>query len=269
MMSVLLNDFVIRAALAALGVALAAGALGCFVVWRRMAYFGDATAHAAILGVAIALGFSLSVFTGVIAVALLMALLIFALTDRGHAADTVLGVMAHGALALGLVAVALLPGMRVDLEAYLFGDVLTVSRTDLLVIWGGAAGVGVVLWRRWSALLTATLSPDLAYAAGIDPRREKLILTLLLAAVVAVAIKVVGALLITALLIIPAAAARPLAHTPERMAIVSMALGAVSALGGLQMSLRLDTPVGPSIVVAAVLLFSLSLLVGRLVPALR
>ena len=144
-----------------------------------------------------------------------------------------------------------------------------MSRTDLLVIWGGAAGVGVVLWRRWSALLTATLSPDLAYAAGIDPRREKLILTLLLAAVVAVAIKVVGALLITALLIIPAAAARPLAHTPERMAIVSMALGAVSALGGLQMSLRLDTPVGPSIVVAAVLLFSLSLLVGRLVPALR
>jgi len=199
----------------------------------------------------------------------MVALLIFALTDRGHAADTVLGVMAHGALALGLVAVALLPGMRVDLEAYLFGDVLTVSRTDLLVIWGGAAGVGVVLWRRWSALLTATLSPDLAYAAGIDPRREKLILTLLLAAVVAVAIKVVGALLITALLIIPAAAARPLAPTPERMAIVSMALGAVSALGGLQMSLRLDTPVGPSIVVAAVLLFSLSLLVGRLVPALR
>ncbi|WIV51515.1 metal ABC transporter permease [Marivivens sp. LCG002] len=249
------DDFLVRAALAGVGTALAAGLLGCFVVWRRMAYFGDATAHAAILGVALALGFSVSIFVGVAGIALLMALSIFALTGKGYAVDTVLGVLAHGALATGLVAVSLIPGARINLDAYLFGDVLTVSKTDLAIIWGGALVVALVLWRHWSALLTSTLNPDLAYAAGLNPRREQLVLTLLLAAVVAVSIKVVGALLITALLVIPAATARGLSRTPERMAFIAAGLGAFAALGGLGVSLYLDTPVGPSIVVVAAAMF--------------
>ncbi len=249
------DDFLVRAALAGVGTALAAGLLGCFVVWRRMAYFGDATAHAAILGVALALGFSVSIFVGVAGIALLMALSIFALTGKGYAVDTVLGVLAHGALATGLVAVSLIPGARINLDAYLFGDVLTVSKTDLAIIWGGALVVTLVLWRHWSALLTSTLNPDLAYAAGLNPRREQLVLTLLLAAVVAVSIKVVGALLITALLVIPAATARGLSRTPERMAVIAAGLGAIAALGGLGVSLYLDTPVGPSIVVVAAAMF--------------
>ncbi len=258
----MMDDFLVRAALAALGTAVAAGLLGCFVVWRRMAYFGDATAHAAILGVAVALGFSVSVFAGVLGVALVMALLIYALSGQAFGVDTILGVLAHGALALGLVAVSLLPGVRVDLEAYLFGDVLTVSRFDLAVIWGGAAVVALVLWQHWAALLTATLNPDLAHAAGIDPRREQLVLTLLLAAVVAVSIKVVGALLITALLIIPAATARTFARTPEGMALMAVLIGALAALGGLAMAVALDTPVGPSIVCIGAGLFALAT-VGR------
>ncbi len=260
----MLDDFLIRAALAGLGTALAAGLLGCFVVWRRMAYFGDATAHAAILGVAVSLGFQVSVLTGVALVALGMALAIHWLTGRNHAMDATLGVLAHGALALGLVAVALIPGARINLDAYLFGDVLTVTRADLAVIWGGATVVCAVLWLHWSALLTATLNPDLAYAAGIDPRREQLILTLLLAAVVAVSIKVVGALLITALLIIPAAAARPFARTPEGMAAMATGIGAFAALAGLRLSLWLDTPVGPSIVCVAAGVFALATIGGQL-----
>jgi zinc transport system permease protein len=260
----MLDDFLIRAALAAVGTALAAGLLGCFVVWRRMAYFGDATAHASILGVALALGFSVSVFVGVLGVALLMAMVIFVLSDRGFGMDTILGVLAHGALAIGLVAVALTHGARVNLETYLFGDVLTVTRTDLAIIWGGGIVVVAVLWWHWQALLTSTLSADLAFAAGINPRREQLVLTLLLAAVVAVSLKVVGALLITALLIIPAAAARSLARTPEAMAALSMLLGAGAALGGLFMAIRLDTPVGPSIVCVAVAIFAALMLVGQL-----
>ncbi|MDG1117080.1 MAG: metal ABC transporter permease [Flavimaricola sp.] len=259
----MLDDFLVRAALAGLGTAIAAGLLGCFVVWRRMAYFGDATAHAAILGVAISLAFSLSVFGGVLAVSLAMGLLLHRLEGQGREVNTALGVLAHTALALGLVAVALIPGMRVDLEAYLFGDVLTVTRGDLAVIWGGAAVVAAVLWWHWSALLTATLNPDLAQAAGIDPRREQLILTLMLACVVAVAIKVVGALLITALLIIPAAAARSFARTPEVMAGIAMLFGAIAALGGLGGAIVLNTPVGPSIVCVAAGLFAISRLAGR------
>lgn len=253
-----LDDFLIRAALAGLGVALAAAPLGCFVVWRRMAYFGDATAHASILGVALALALDVPVFGGVLVVALAMAVVVSGLTGRGYAMDTLLGVLAHSSLAFGLVAVSFVPGVRIDLMAYLFGDILAVSRMDLLVIWGGALLVILLLRWRWNGLLTATLNPDLAYAAGIDPRREQLVLTLALALVVAVAIKVVGVLLIAAMLIIPAATARPFAATPERMAVAAMAAGSVSVLGGLQLSFSADAPAGPSIVCLAAVLFTLS-----------
>ena len=264
----MLDDFLVRAALAGVGTAIAAGLLGCFVVWRRMAYFGDATAHAAVLGVALALLFGTSITLGVGIVALLMAVLIHGLSGQGAAVDTMLGVLAHGALALGLVAVTLIPGQRIDLDAYLFGDVLSVTRMDLAVIWGGGALVVGVLWCHWSAMLTATLSPDLAYAAGINPRREQLVLTLLLAAVVAVAIKVVGALLITALLIIPAAAARNYASTPERMALLSMAIGALSAIAGLRLAVIFDTTVGPAIICVAAFIFAVSA-VGTALRRLR
>jgi zinc transport system permease protein len=261
-----LDDFLIRATLAGVGVAIAAAPLGCFIVWRRMAYFGDATAHAAILGVALSLAFSMSVFIGALVMALLMAVTVSTLSGRGYAMDTLLGVLAHSALAVGLVAVSFLQGVRIDLAAYLFGDILAVGRGDLAVIWGGALLVLILTWARWSALLTATLSPDLAHAAGIDPQREQLILTVALAVVVAVAIKVVGVLLIAALLIIPAAAARPFAGTPERMAVIAAGIGGLSALAGMAAAYRFDTPAGPTIVCVAAACFaaaSLGDMIGR------
>lgn len=245
-----------RAALAGVGVAIASAPLGCFVVWRRMAYFGDATAHAAILGVAISLAFQMSIFVGAVAIALLMAIAVTLLAGRGYAMDTVLGVMAHSALAFGLVAVSFLSGIRIDLMAYLFGDILSVSRSDLLVIWGGAAAVVALIAWRWSALLTSTLSDELAYASGLNPKKEQLILTLALAITVAVAIKVVGVLLIAAMLIIPAAAARSIARTPESMAVFAAAIGSVSAVVGLSAAYQMDTPAGPTIVCVAALLFA-------------
>ncbi len=263
----MLDDFMTRAALAGIGVALAAAPLGSFVVWRRMAYFGDATAHAAILGVALSLALQVSVFAGALAVALAMALAVTLLTGRGYAMDTLLGVLAHSALAFGLVAVSFLSGIRIDVMAYLFGDILAVSRGDLAVIWVGALLViGLVGW-RWSALLTSTLNEELAYANGIDPKRELLILTLALAITVAVAIKVVGVILIGAMLIIPAAAARPLARTPEQMMLTAAAIGAASAVVGLRTAYALDTPAGPSIVCVAALCFLATSIVNSVRPA--
>lgn len=252
----MLDDFLMRAALGALGVALAAGLLGCFVVWRRMAYFGDATAHASILGVALSLGLGLPPVSGILATAGATALLVWLLAERGIGADSVLGVIAHGALGLGLFAAAILPGPRISLEAWLFGDILTVGRGDLLMIWAGAGLVaGLVRW-HWGLLLTSTLSPDLARAAGMDPRRGSLLLSLLLAVVVAAAIRIVGALLVIALLIIPAAAARGLARTPEGMVRASCGIGAGAALGGLGLAVLADAAVGPSIVTVAVVVFA-------------
>jgi len=260
----MLDDFLIRATLAGVGVALAAGPLGCFVVWRRMAYFGDATAHAAILGVALALATDLPIGAGTLIVALAMAVTVSTLAARGWAMDTTLGVLAHSALALGLVAVSLIPAVRVDLSAYLFGDILAVTRRDLGFIWGGAGLVLVLLIWRWSALLTTTLSEDLAFASGLNPARERLILTLALALTVAVALKVVGALLIAALLIIPAAAARSLGRSPETMAALAILIGAGATLGGLRLSLSFDTPAGPSIVAVAAAIFAILALAGRI-----
>ena len=255
-----LDSFLVRALFAGLGVAIAAAPLGCFVVWRRMAYFGDATAQASILGVALALAFSTSIFLGVTVVSLLMAVMVSTLSDRGHAMDTVLGVLAHCALAFGLVVASFLSGVRLDLMAYLFGDILAVGKTDLFVIWGGVVVVLGLMWWRWSALLTATLNPDLAYAAGFEPRREQLVLTVSLAVVVAVSIKVVGALLIVALLIVPAATARSFAKTPEQMMLIATVIGGLSAVGGLQLSYIFDTPTGPTIVCLAATFFALSTL---------
>lgn len=255
---ILFDSFLARAAIAGAGVALAAAPLGCFVVWRRMAYFSDATAHASILGVALALAFDAPTFVGAMIVAMLMALLISTLNGRGMASDTALGVAAHSALAVGLVAVSLLPDVRIDIVAYLFGDILAVGRGDIAIIWGGAAIVlGLLSW-RWSALLTATLGSDLAYASGVDPRREQLVLTLALAIVVAVAIKVVGALLIGALLLIPAATARRFSATPEAMATIAAIIGIASAISGVWASWVFDTPTGPTIVCIAAAAFTAS-----------
>ncbi|MFN3973067.1 MAG: metal ABC transporter permease [Gemmobacter sp.] len=258
------DDFLIRAALAGIGLSLATGPLGAMVVWRRMAYFGDATAHAAILGVALALATGLPLGAGTLIVALAMAATVSTLAARGWAMDTTLGVLAHSALAFGLVAVSFLPGVRTDLSALLFGDILAVSRADLTFIWSGSLLVASLLVWRWQALLTSTLSEDLAHASGLNPDRERLVLTLALALVVAVAIKVVGALLIAAMLIIPAAAARGLARSPESMAALAVVAGILATMGGLALSLTLDTPAGPSIVAVAACTFTLSAVAGRL-----
>ena len=252
----IIDDFILRAALAGFMVALAAGPLGCFVIWRRMAYFGDATAHAAILGVALALAFSVSVFWGTLVTALAMAALVSALVGRGWAVDTTLGVLAHSALALGLVAVSFLPRARLDLTVYLFGDILTVGARDLWLIGLGSVLVlGLLVW-RWERLLLSTLSEDLARGAGVEPARERLVLVLALALTVAAALQVVGALLIAALLIIPAATARVFAASPEVMAALAVLIAMAAVGAGLGLSLSLDTPAGPSIVTAAAAFFA-------------
>ena len=261
--TIMLDDFLIRAALAGVGLSLATGPLGSFVVWRRMAYFGDATSHAAILGVALALAFSLPISVGTLGVALAMALVVSTLAAKGWAMDTTLGVMAHSALAFGLVAISFVPGVRSDLQSWLFGDILAVTKGDLAFIWGGAVLVLVLLAWRWQGLLTATVNEDLAHASGLNPDRERLVLTLALAVVVAVALKVVGALLIAAMLIIPAAAARALARTPEAMAALAVAIGALASLGGLALAMAQDTPAGPSIVTVAAVGFALAATLGR------
>ena len=256
----MLDDFFIRALVAGIGLALVTGPLGCFVVWRRMAYFGDTMAHSALLGVALSLVMEINLMVGVFLVAALASLALILLERRrALSTDALLGILSHSTLALGLVMVAFMTWVRVDLMGFLFGDILAVSRTDIGIIYGGGGLVLALLVWLWRPLLTATVNPDIAQAEGLRPERSRLVFMLLMAAVIAIAMKLVGILLITALLIIPAATARRFAGSPEIMAVLAALIGAISVAGGLTASLQFDTPSGPSIVVAALALFVLSL----------
>lgn len=263
----MLDDFLIRALLAGLGVALTAGPLGCFVVWRRMAYFGDSLAHNALLGVALGLLLGIDPTLGVAFASISLALLLVLLQrQKLLASDTLLGILAHSGLALGLVTLSFMRDVRVDLFAYLFGDLLAVRTLDILYIYGVAALVLLTLGLLWRKLLLITLHEELAAAEGLPVLRLRLALILLTAITIAVAMKVVGVLLITSLLIIPAAAARRLARTPEEMALGATLIALLAVTAGLSASFYLDTPSGPSVVVASALLFVLSLAGGGLRP---
>jgi len=257
------TDFLLRALGAGLMLALVCGPLGCFIVWRRMAYFGDTLAHSALLGIALALLLDLNLQLTVIGACCVLALLLVLMErNKSLASDTLLGILAHSSLAIGLVTISL-TDVRIDLLAYLFGDLLSVSRHELWWMLGGGSLALALLLRFWKPLLAITLNQELAQVEGLHLQRLRLLLMLIMAIVVAGSMKIVGVLLITSLLIIPPAAARHFARSPEQMALGASAIGALSVSGGMAASWFWDTPTGPSIVVVAALLFALGALFRR------
>lgn len=254
-------DILLPGWLAGMFLACAAGPLGSFVVWRRMSYFGDTLAHASLLGVAIGFLLDINVYYAVILVTLLLALGLVWLERRPYLAiDTLLGIMAHSALSLGLVVVSLMNNIRVDLMAYLFGDLLSVTTQDLWLIGPGVLVVIAIMCWQWRSLLSMTISQELAHVDGVNLQRTRLILMLVTALTIGLAMKFVGALIITSLLIIPAATARRFARTPEQMAGLAVVLGMLAVTGGLIFSALYNTPAGPSVVLSASFLFMLSLI---------
>ena len=253
------EDFIWRALLGGAGVAMVSGPLGCFIVWRRMAYFGDSLAHSALLGVALGFLLGIDARLGTLAACIALALFLVLLQSQKRlSSDTLLGILAHTALSLGLVTISFMGSLRVDLLGYLLGDILSVTTSDIYWIFGGGALALAALTFIWRPLLAITVNEEIARAEGIPVGPVKLSFMLLIALVIAIAMKIIGILLITSLLIIPAAAARRFAKTPEQMAALASLIGALAVLGGVMASLRWDTPSGPSIVLAAAALFAMS-----------
>ena len=253
-------EFIIFALVAGIGLATVMGAIGVFVVWRRMAYFGDTLAHSALLGVAVGFIIGININVGIIAVCLIIAIgMLFLRSQRHLAEDTLLGILAHSSLALGLAAISLFSTLRVDLMSYLFGDILAVTPEDIAWVYGGGIiTLGVLAW-LWKDLISITVHEDLARTDGVNIFRTQLVFMTLFALVIAMAMKIIGILLVTSLLIIPAAAARRFARTPEQMAVFAAIAGSVAVAIGLQGSLLWDLPTGPAIVIAAALLYAASL----------
>ena len=257
----MIDDFLLNGLLAGIGIAIIGGPLGCFVVWRQMAYFGDSLAHSAFLGIGLGFLLSINLTVGNVLTCILFASAIVFFQEKvkhSLSSDTLLGILSHTALSLGLVVIALLENIRVDLLAYLFGDVLAVNSNDLIIVYAGVLIVLLVLYSIWRPLISLTQHEELARAEGIPVLRIRLIFTLLLAVTIAIGMKIIGILLITSLLIVPAAAARRFARTPEQMAIIAAGIGCLSVAAGLFGSIPLDTPSGPTIVVTAFCVFVFS-----------
>ncbi|WP_294964330.1 zinc ABC transporter permease subunit ZnuB [uncultured Gilliamella sp.] len=243
------------------------GPLGTFVVWRRMSYLGDTLSHAAFLGIAFGFLLHINLFYAVIFITLILALgLLWLESQKQLAIDTLLGILAHSSLSLGIVVISLMKNIRVDLMGYLFGDLISVTMTELYQIIGCVFVIGLLLVWRWNHFLFITVSEELAFTHGINIQLTKLTLTLLLALTIGIAMKFVGALIITSLLIIPAATAKYYSKTPEKMAIIAIVLGMLSIIGGLYFSFIYDTPTGPSVVLSNTCLFFVTLLITKLLP---
>ena len=257
----MLDDFFIRAVVGGTGVALLAGPLGCFIVWRRLAYFGDTLSHSALLGVAMALLLNMNITLTVFVISVVVSMLLILLQRRASlSSDALLGLLAHATLAVGLVVLAFMTWVRVDLMGFLFGDILAITAGDIAIIWGGGLVVLALVSFIWKPLLASTVSYEIAVAEGLRPDLANFLFMVLMAGVIAISMKIVGVLLITALLIIPAATARRFSGNPEIMAVMASILGAASVWLGLEGSLKWDTPAGPSIVVAALAFFIISVL---------
>ena len=254
------DDFFIRALFAGIGVAFVTGPLGCFVVWRRLSYFGDTLAHSALLGVTIAFSLEFNIALSVFITSSVVALFLIQLQKKTNLpGDALLGLLAHSSLGVGLVAIGFLSFIRFDVMGLLFGDILAVNVNDLLVIWIGGALILIILKLIWKPLFASTVNYELAEAEGLNPERAKAIFTLLMAAIIAISIKMIGLLLITGMLIIPAAMARNVSNSPKGMIVFSVIGGLLSVFLGLFSSLNFNTPSGPSIIVAALILFIISL----------
>ena len=257
----MLDDFFIRALLAGIGVALVTGPLGCFVVWRRLSYFGDTLSHSALLGVTLAYSLEFNIALSVFIISALIALILINLQKRTNLpGDALLGLLAHSSLAVGLVVIGFLSFIRFDIMGLLFGDILAVNVNDIITIWIGGAIILLVLKLIWKSLFASTVNYELAEAEGLDPDKAKAIFTILMAAIIAISIKMVGLLLITGMLIIPAAMARNISNSPKQMILFSIIGGLLSVVIGLFTSLEFNTASGPSIIAASLFLFILSLL---------
>ena len=223
------------------------GPLGSIVLWRRMTFLGDALGHSSLLGLAVGAVYQINSVVCVLVTCILIMFFLPIFEKLKQTNDALLGVISHTFLAFGFVIVSLFNPAQ-NIESYLFGDILTITSVDLISVFCVAALGSVVLFFFWESWALASVHPELARAEKLATKKTEMIFNLFVAVVVAISIQFLGVLLISALLIIPSATARALAKTPEGMAILGAALGAVSVTVGIILSLMLDTPAAPTLV---------------------
>ena len=259
-----LDDFLVRSILAGLMMVSIAAPMGCLMVWQRLAFLSDTLGHAAVLGVGIGLLLEVNPMFGVLAVVILIVFSLSQVANFNNAlSETTLAIISHTGLAGGLILLGALPSNSVSLEAILFGDLLATTRSDLLMILVTTLILLVLLIRHWRPFVALSVSREIAQAEGISVRKEQFLMYMMIALLVAVLMKVMGVLLIAAMLVIPTTSARLLSQNPEQMVWFSAAFGILSLAGGITGSFQFDWQTGPSIVLSATIFLVVTLLVTR------
>ncbi len=260
---ILTNNFVIYPLICGIGIALAMCPIGCVVLWKRMTFLGDAIAHSATLGVILGIVLGVNTTYTILFVSLLFGLVVLYL-NKHHTHDTLITIISHGFLATGLLIISVIKYVRIDIMSYLFGDLLMTDMFDIISIILLTISILAWLYFRWEALLSAIMNEDLAMVEGINTKALELEFMLIMATLVSFSIKIVGILLISSILVIPAASARNLSHTPKQMVLYATIFGVISVISGILLSVIFDMPSGPAIVISAICIFASSLLLKLL-----
>jgi zinc transport system permease protein len=250
------EDFIINGLVAAIGISIIAGSLGCFVIWKRMSYFSESISHSALLGVSLGIASGMGIHFGLVIVGALFALLIVLLQQRKFLSnDAILGIFSHIALSLGIVVLSIVGDANTDYFGFLFGDILSITEGDIFWVYSVLILVVFFLVVFWQKLLLLTLNEELAVAEGLNSTIYNLAFMLMIALAVSVSVQIVGVLLITSLLIIPPAIAKVFSATPLQMVFVAIFVSIVAVFIGLGMSMTYDLAAGPAIVIALGALF--------------
>ena len=255
----MIDEFIINAIFCGIGIALISGLMGCFVVWKKMAYFGDSLGHSAVFGVGIGILLGANQDLAIIFTVISFAILFTYLQNKDFfSSDVILGILAHGALSIGIILLSISNNANFNLHALLFGDILAASEKQIYIIFVAAALIYCLIGYNWQALILNTISRDLAKSQNISNFKMDLLLTTIMALVVAISIKIIGALLITSMLIIPPSSAKRLVNNPKSMAVISTLIALLAVICGIALSYYFDIPSGPAIIMISFIIFILT-----------
>ena len=247
-----MDNFILLAIISGIGIAFITGLLGCFVVWKKMAYFGESLGHSAVLGIGIGLLLGIGDNIAVLLVIITFSLIVTYLQNKeAFSNDLILAVLAHGLLSIGIILISINPDPNFNLHSFLFGDILTVSLNEIFLIFLSAIFIYLIILTNWKALLITIISKDLAKSQNINNFKIELLFTFTMALAVAISIKIIGALLITSMLIIPSSCAKQLVNNPKNMVIISIIISILSILIGILCSYYFDIPSGPAIILTS------------------
>ncbi|MFT7086926.1 MAG: zinc transport system permease protein [Rickettsiales bacterium] len=256
----------IKALIAGIGVAIALAPIGVFVLWKKMAYFSDAISHSAIFGLAIATIIAVSPMYGIVLCAVIFCFLMFIIGKQNlYSIDSIIGITSATLLSIGMILLAFFPS-EIELEEYLFGDLLNLENYQITIIYAAAALVVLAISLWFKKLLLSTINPDLAKISGIKTENLELKFLLLTAIIVACLVKIVGIFLITSMMILPAAIGRNFSKTPTHMIFLSLAFAIFSIVGGLFFAVFFNLPSSPAIIGFSALILILSILSKKFLP---